>query len=123
MNSSIAEIARSFASVAPACDEWSIRLVQRRHEFLSVTRGTADPIRRDTDLGVMINVSQTSGGLTGAGYAATSDLSATGLKRAAEEALRWAKLSAGRLVAVPIPRRTGRQYDRVSTPAIPWHSV
>jgi predicted Zn-dependent protease len=118
-----ADIARSFSSVAPVCDEWSIRLVRRQHELLSVTRGTADPVRRETDMGAMIAVTITLGSATGAGYAATSDLSASGLKRAGEEALRWAQLSAGRLVATPKPRSAARQYDRISVPATPWHSV
>ena len=47
---SIADIARSFAAVAPPCDEWSIRLVRRRYEAVSVTRGTTDPIRRGEDI-------------------------------------------------------------------------
>ncbi len=123
MNTSLGDIARSFASVAPVCDEWSIRLVRRRHELLSVTRGTDDPIRRDADLGAMIAVVTRSGETTGSGYAATSDLGPSGLKRAGEELLRWAKLSAGHLVAVPKPRIAGRQYDHISTPALPWDAV
>ena len=120
---SIGDLARQFAALAPACDEWSIRLMRRRHEALSVTRGTADPIRRGEDIGAMVTATASSGGHTGMGYAATSDISTSGLKHAGEEALTWARRSAGNLVATPKPRVTSRHYDCISRPAIPWQSV
>src|SRR6185437_11017359 len=120
---SIGEIARSFAPVAPACDEWSIRLVRRRQEALGVTRGNSDPIRRGEDMGAMVTVTLSSGGQAGAGYAATSDISGSGLARAGKEALGWARLSTGHLSAAPIPRATARHYEQISAPAVPWDSV
>jgi predicted Zn-dependent protease len=119
----ITDPARQFATIAPACDEWSIRIMRRHDEALSVTRGTADPIRRGDDIGAMITVTTNSGGHTGIGYAATSGLSRSGLARAGQEALAWARRSAGHLVAIPKPRLSGRHYDHIRTPAIPWHSV
>jgi predicted Zn-dependent protease len=120
---SIGEIASSFAAVAPACDEWSIRLIRRRQEALGVTRGTSDPIRRGEDIGAMVTLTLSSEGQTGAGYAATSDVSGPGLARAGKEALDWARLSAGHLVAAPKPRATAHHYEQISVPAVPWHSV
>jgi predicted Zn-dependent protease len=120
---SIGEIARSFAAVAPACDEWSIRLVRRHQDALSVTRGNSDPIRRSEDIGAMVTVTLTSGGQTGAAYAATSDISTSGLARAGKEALEWAKLSAGHIVAAPKPRTTARHYEQISAPSVAWQSL
>src|SRR5579884_1202773 len=97
MNSliAIAEIARSFAKLVPPCEEWSIRLVRRHNDALSVTRGTADPVRRSEDVGAMVTITAKSGADTGVGYGATSDLTLSGLAAAAQEALAWAKRSAG----------------------------
>ena len=120
---SVADIARSFAAVAPACDEWSIRLVRRRHEAVSVTRGTTDPIRRGEDIGAMITVTAQSRAQTGIGYGATCDVTPAGLSRAAEEAMAWARRSTGHLVAVPKPHAVACQYDRISVAATPWSSV
>jgi predicted Zn-dependent protease len=122
-STSIGEIARSFPAVAPACDEWSIRLVRRKQEALSVTRGNSDPIRHGEDIGAMVAVTVSSGGQIGAAYAATSDVSPSGLARAGQEALDSAKLSAGHLVAPPKPRTTARQYEQISVPSVAWHSV
>lgn len=119
----IAEIARGFAKQAPACEEWSIRLVRRHNEALSVTRGVADPVRRSEDIGAMITVTTKAGEQTGVGYAATSDISPLGLAAAAREAVAWAKRSAGHLIAVPKPRSSPVQYDRASTAAISRDSI
>ncbi len=125
MNSLIAitEIARSFAKLVPACEEWSIRLVRRRNEALSVTRGTTDPVRRSEDAGAMVTITAKSGDHMGVGYGATSDITASGLAAAANEALAWARRSAGHLVAVPQPRSSALQYDHVSAADIAWDSV
>jgi predicted Zn-dependent protease len=125
MNSraSIADLVTRFAAVAPACEEWSIRLLRRRHEALSVTRGTTDPIRCGEDLGAMVTVTARFGDQLGAGYGATSDITAAGLARAGQEALGWAKRTAGHLVAVPTLLGPSRYYDCVSPPAIPWHAI
>ena len=60
----------------------------------------------------------------GYGYAATSDLSVEGLRRAAERALSWAHLSAARSVIdyskVAWPHPKGNYESPV---AIPWDSV
>lgn len=118
-----AEIARGFAKLAPPCEEWSIRLVRRRNEALSVTRGTADPVRRGEDIGAMVTVTAKSGDHTGVGYGATSDITPSGLAAAAREALAWAHRSAGHLIAVPKPRSSAVQYDHTASTDIPWDSI
>src|SRR5580704_14719839 len=99
--SSIADIASRFASVAPACVHWTVRVQRRRGESLSVTRGVVDPIGLSDDLGVMVTV-YADGAF---GYAATSDVTTSGLAHAGREARAWAARASGRAIAVPVPRR------------------
>jgi predicted Zn-dependent protease len=115
-----ADIAARFATVAPACDLWSVRVMRSRAEFLAVTRGVPEPIRLLDDFGVMITV-HAKGGL---GYAATSDISVSGLTRAGRAALEWAELSAGRMVA-PLPPHpvNNIHHDHEDRPGRPWESV
>lgn len=88
-----------------------------------MTRGTTDPVRRGEDSGAMITVTASFGGQTGAGYAATSDLTPSGLNRAGEQAMAWARRSAGHLVAAPKPQANARHYGHIAVAAIPWVSV
>jgi predicted Zn-dependent protease len=115
-----ADIAQRFADLAPACDFWSLRATRSRAEHLGVTRGVAEPFSLSDDAGAMVTV-HAGGGL---GYAATSDISSAGLKRAGAAALDWARRSAGRMVS-PLPLRTGAavRYDHEDRPRIAWNAV
>src|SRR6185295_14936102 len=84
--------AARFRDVAPAVDFCSLRLVEERDEHLAVRRGVVQPPHVTYDSGAMVTVAH--GG--GVGYAATSDLTAAGLRRAAAQALAWAQRTAGR---------------------------
>jgi predicted Zn-dependent protease len=88
--------------------------------MLAVRQGITQPVTYRDDYGAMITVID-HGGL---GYGATSDLTTAGLKRAADEALEWAKRSAGRAVCdfsqIDMPRPEGKYESRASTP---WQSV
>jgi len=84
-------VAASFRAAAPAADFCSLRLVEARDEHLAVRRGVVQPPHVTYDCGAMVTV--WDGG--GVGYAATSDLSSSGLRRAAEQALAWARRTAG----------------------------
>ncbi len=114
-----AEIAARFAP--PACDRWSVRVVNRSTESLSVTRGIADPIGLSDDCGAMITVESAAG----VGYAATSDVSRAGLERAGRDALAWAQRTGGRLVAPPRDKSLGRNPvrhdDGIAVPN--WNTV
>ncbi len=115
-----ADIARQFAAVAPACDFWSARVMRSRAEYLGVTRGVPNPVGLSDDHGVMVTVH--SGG--GLGYAATSDVSTSGLARAGRGALAWAKRAAGRMVSELPPRSAGAvHHDQDEVPRIPWSTV
>jgi predicted Zn-dependent protease len=66
----------------------SVRVVDDAVERLSVRRSAVEPIETTRDRGAMVTVRRRRG----IGYASTADLSAAGLRRAAESADRWAEL-------------------------------
>jgi predicted Zn-dependent protease len=80
-------------------DYASARLVDERSEHLTVRRHQLEPIHHDFDTGVMISI-WNNGGL---GYAATADLSNTGLAAAVDRALYWADTTAGSMVITAPP--------------------
>ena len=85
---------RAFAEALPPGVSCSLRAERSASEVDSVRRGVAGPPRRTTNVGAMVTVEQD--GATG--YAATTDMSRSGLRRAISEALDWARASAGRMV-------------------------
>jgi predicted Zn-dependent protease len=85
-------VAARFRAVAPAADFCSLRIVDERNEHLAVRRGVVQPPHVTYDCGAMVTVWHRGG----VGYAGTSDLTTAGLRRAAEQALAWARLTAGR---------------------------
>ena len=79
-----------FRQAAPAVDFCSMRLVSERSEMLSVRQDVLQPVVKSEDRGAMFTV-WNKGGM---GYAATSDLSAGGIRQAIDEACNWAHESA-----------------------------
>ncbi|MCD6680424.1 MAG: TldD/PmbA family protein [Burkholderiaceae bacterium] len=70
----------------------SLRVVETSSESLAVVRGVLQPPALATDRGAMVAVR-----IDGeAGYCATADLSARGLREAAERAAQWARAAKGR---------------------------
>jgi len=112
-------IADRFRAVAPAAGFCTLRLVDERNEHLAVRRGVVQPPRISVDRGAMLTVWDRGG----VGYAATSDLTQSGLAAAAARAAEWAQATAARhsLAAVEPPRlpRGGVYASRV---AQPWES-
>ena len=100
-------IVERFLSIAPAVDFCSLRFVQSRSEYLSVRQNILQPVSTAEDMGAMITVIE-NGGL---GYAGTSDLTESGLRRAAAHARAWAQNSAERSVVdfstVALPHPSG----------------
>jgi predicted Zn-dependent protease len=80
-------------------DYASARLVDERTEHLTVRRNQLEPIFNGFDTGVMISIWH-RGGL---GYAATTDLSESGLAAAVERARYWAGITAGAMVTTAPP--------------------
>lgn len=114
------QVARGFAALAPAADFWSLRLVRERSEHIEVRQDVLEPVHSGWSFGAMITLA--SGG--GLGYGATSDLTPSGLTRAASRALAWAKASAGRHLIDPawLPRPRGSHED-FHLPPRPWAST
>jgi len=114
------QIAARFAALAPACDYWTLRLVEESSEHLEVRQGVVEPSALGESLGAMVTV--VAGG--GVGYGATSDLSAAGLRAAAAAALGWAAAHAELgLFAGAIYPRSGLRADYRSPVAEPWDSI
>jgi predicted Zn-dependent protease len=83
-----------FRALTPAVEFCSLRLVAETAETLTVRQDVLQPVRSSSDCGAMVTVIDAGG----CGYAATSDLSAAGLKEALGRARDWARASAGRSV-------------------------
>lgn len=71
----------------PACDGWSARIVTHRDQAVSIHRGVVRPPRLQEERGVHLTLQVGEG----RGYAATGDLTASGLQAAAQRALDWAE--------------------------------
>lgn len=104
-----------FRARAPRVKFCSLRLVHSHSEYLSVRQNILQPVSTSEDVGAMITV--VDGG--GLGYAATSDLTDSGLQRAIDHAHAWARSSAGHSVVdfstVPFPQPTGEYLSPVHT--------
>ena len=98
----------TFKRLIPAVDFCSLRFVEESTEQLVVRQNIAEPPQACIDRGVMITVIDKGG----YGYAATSDLSESGLRAAIARAHDWAKLTAGRSVAdysaLAMPKPSGQ---------------
>ncbi|WP_455205099.1 TldD/PmbA family protein [Kaarinaea lacus] len=84
------DIANRFKKNAPAVDYWSLRLEDHRYEGICVRQAVLEPLQTQLSRGALITVAH--GG--GIGYAATNDVSSTGLREASKRAMAWAKNSA-----------------------------
>ncbi|MHC4606398.1 MAG: TldD/PmbA family protein [Planctomycetota bacterium] len=87
-------IRKRFKEVAPEADFCSLRFVDQRDEMIYVRQNILQPVVTSEDAGAMITVCD-KGGM---GYGATSDLTTEGLRRAAKQALEWARRTAGKSV-------------------------
>ena len=117
---SLEPIVACFAAQAPACDYWTLRLVEESSDHLAVRQGVVEPSALGASLGAMVTV--VAGG--GVGYGATSDLSAEGLRAAADQALGWAQAHARLgLFDGAIYPRTALRADYRSPVAEPWEAL
>jgi predicted Zn-dependent protease len=115
-----AGLAERFRQAAPPVDFCSLRYVRERSEYLDVRQDILQPVATSEDSGAMLIVYD--GG--GMGYSATSDLSLSGLRRAAGQAHDWARLSARRSVvdfSQLIATRPHGEYASVEQR--PWRRV
>jgi predicted Zn-dependent protease len=98
------DLARRFSPQLPGITDWSLRLVERRDQAVRVRRDVLQPIRLQQSVGACITVRAD----TGIGYAATSDLTPSGLREATVRARDWADCNS--------------QYGLLEPGAFPWPS-
>ncbi len=109
-----------FRRLVPGCDGWWLRARIDRHEELSNRQGLVQPMRRVTRRGVMITL-LAEGGI---GYAATSDTSEAGLRRAALSAREWARCAASLALPELPPPAVIEEEGHYDTPVQrPWHTT
>ncbi|MET0595701.1 MAG: TldD/PmbA family protein [Polyangiaceae bacterium] len=119
-------LAQRFTSILPKasdCSYCAARFVEERSERVAVRQDVVQPLAIDVDVGAMITVMHDGG----YGYAATSDLSESGLRAAVERARSWAARTAPRAisygdVALPHPQGeyrspVGKRWDALSLEA------
>ncbi|MCB9681131.1 MAG: TldD/PmbA family protein [Alphaproteobacteria bacterium] len=109
-------LAARFRQALPAgVDHATLRWVDERRTHLEVRDDVLEPPEDVRSVGAMVTVRKGSG----QGYAATSDLSPSGLRAAVAEATRWAERTSGRMVfdprEVPTAVPSGAQASRVGT--------
>ena len=114
-------LADRFRQAVPRVDFCSLRYVSERSEYLAVRQDILQPVATSEDSGAMLTVY--AGG--GMGYSATSDLSLSGLRRAADQAHAWARLSArhsvvdcSQLIVAP-PHGAYASVERQPWPSVP----
>ena len=113
-------IGERFRQLAPQGDFCALRFVRERSEVLAVRQNIVQPVKTSEDNGAMLTVYAGDG----MGYAATSDLSLPGLRRAAQQARDWAQQSARHSVVDFAKIRTAPPVGEYATHAlVPWRST
>lgn len=111
----ITQLLHDFKNLLPNVDFWSLRYVDNTYQRIMVRQDNPEPISLSHSQGVHITLI-VNGGI---GYAATCDLSPDGLKQAINQAVHWAKLSAGYSLIesrhFPRPQRSGNWQPAIDT--------
>lgn len=114
-------IARRFKQAVPSGLQFcSMRYVDEKSESLTLRRGILQPVQEQSDTGIMITVHH-NGGL---GYAATSDVSSSGIEWAIARAKRWAERTAALSLIDTSSTEMTHPVGSYETPVErPWVSV
>jgi predicted Zn-dependent protease len=114
------QLIKDFRDVVPGVDFWSLRLVADRRETLSMREGVVEPPRHTLSRGAHLTFID-RGGLA---YAATSELSHAGLRRACDQARQWLAITRRHslfdVARIPRPQRSGGYQSDVGTPWESW---
>ena len=114
------DIAQTFAHLAPAVDFWSLRLVDEREEHLSVRQGVLSPLSTQLNRGAFVSVINGAG----SGYAATCDLTPSGLRAAVQQAHGWARRNAPHMLLDTRDLPRPAQHVQYHTPVQQtWDSI
>src|SRR5215510_7485476 len=109
-----------FRHLTPQADFCSLRFVRERSEVLAVRQNIVQPMETSEDSGAMLTVYAGDS----MGYAATGDVSLSGLRRAAEKAHSWALQGAGRSVVDFSKIRTAPPTGEYAThELVPWRDT
>ena len=95
------EILKHFSSLKSSAPFWSLRYVTENTESLAVRDDVAEPPHLASDRGAMLTAMVDGG----CGYAATSDLTPTGLQAALDRASAWAQVTQQAAVVAYNPAR------------------
>ncbi len=113
-------IDKRFKEILPPVDYASLRLMTERSEFINVRQGILQPIERNEDSGAMLTVINKKG----MGYAATCDLSNSGLKKAVNQAKQWADYGSSHSVVdfsqLDLNAPVGEYQSQIIKP---WNSI
>lgn len=111
---------KTFQSISPNVDYWSLRHVNTQRESLCIRQDHLQPPAISISNGVYISVIKGNG----CGYAATSDTSLQGLKLACEKAVSWADMTRSinlvKGAQIPVIENKGSYQTPVK---IPWDST
>ena len=114
------QLIKDFRDVVPGVDFWSLRLVADRKETLSMRAGVVEPPRHALSRGAHLTFID-RGGLA---YAATSELSRAGLRRACDRARQWLETARRHslfdVARIARPQRCGSYQSRVVTAWESW---
>jgi predicted Zn-dependent protease len=116
----ITTIFNDFKHALPDVEYWSLRIVLEVVESLHVRQGVVQPPQRSESRGAHISLLDRQG----YAYAATSELNRQGFRRAIEQALAWAEVTAQHPLlqpgAIARPTQSGVYHQ---PPAEPWGRV
>ncbi|MGC6508857.1 MAG: TldD/PmbA family protein [Myxococcota bacterium] len=114
----LSNLESNFQAALPSnVDNVSLRYVCEQTETLTVRKHIVQPVESKQDRGVMLTVHH-NGGL---GYAATSNMSISGIREAINRAKSWAELSASRSVFGAEQLKMSSEKGSYSTPVgTPW---
>lgn len=116
-------VERRFRDLLPSdqdCDFVSLRMVEERHESVTLRKDVLQPVSEAVDVGALWTVFDKGG----QGYAATSDLSLSGLRAALQQARDWAARTRGFSALGPASFELAHpQGDYSSVVEEPWQDT
>ncbi|MFV2060276.1 MAG: TldD/PmbA family protein [Gammaproteobacteria bacterium] len=113
-------IASRFKKIAPAVDFWSLRIVNDQRQQIAVRQDILQPVQNSSSAGIMLTVIIGDG----IGYAATSDVTESGLRTAITHASQIANYTKGKLVFNVSDLTRPSTSGQYATPIeLPWDSM